>query len=346
MKVHANVMCDSIINHIINPLNFDKVVYVINGDSILECDEQNGLMFKILSKKGVEFAGYRNDTIRLDSLFIPEHVQIKNRQYEVVGISEHCLSRDYYDLMLRVYNADTVMSFFGPSYLYIPSSVKYISDGAFCGCINLKTVVLNEGLDSIAYAFWGCGINEIQIPSSVKYIREMGAFENCMSLKKITVNADNPVYDSRGGCNAIIETKKDYMFITCQGTEFPDDIKTIKITNNVSKVKLGRKSKCENLHINTYTPKTINTRRSNALKYLGISFNGESEEIKIKRVTLPPGLEFFSGVRIKPDKVKGRMMKKSGSFQMDERYTETRSYSPDAEMLQIQIERTSGRNNK
>lgn len=330
---------DSIVKHTIDPFHFEKGIYVISSDSIFERDEHDGLMFRILSEKEVEFADYRNDTIRFDRLVIPERVSIKDRQYDVVGIGEGCLSRNYHDLMLRAYNPDTVISYFGPSYLYLPSSVRYISDGAFCDCVNLKTVILNEGLDSIGYAFWGCGITDIHMPSSVRHIEEMGAFENCMSLKNITVSADNPVYDSRGGCNAVIDTKKEYMFITCQGTEFPDDVKRIKITNNVPKVKLGSKSLCKSLHVNTYTPKTINTRRSNALKRLGISFNSESKAIKIKRVTLPPCLDYLSESRIDPDRIKGRIMKKSGLFSMDERYTETRSYNPDAQLLIISIER-------
>lgn len=340
----ANNTNDSIIKHNIDPFHFENKTIVIHSDSIFEYNECNGLMFKILTQSTVELADYRNDTIRFDSLIIPEHVYIHNRQYDVVGIGQGCLSRNYHDLMLRAYNSDTAISYFGPSYLYIPPSVKYISDGAFCDCVNLKTVILNEGLDSIGYAFWGCGITDIHIPSSVRHIEGMGAFENCMSLKEITVSADNPVYDSRGGCNAVIETQKGYMFITCQGTEFPDDVNRIKITNNVPKVKLGRKSQCKNLHVNTYTPKTINTRRSIALKSLRISFNGESKAIKIKRVTLPPGLDYFSESRIDPDRIKGRMMKKSGLFSMDERYTETRSYNPDAKLLQINIERYPVRN--
>lgn len=339
---HAAIMSsgDSIVKHRIDPFHFDSNVWVTHNDSIHERDERDGLMFKILAENTVEFADYRNDTIRFDSLVIPEKVSINNRQYDVVGIGGNCLSRDYHDLMLRAYNPDTVNSYFGPSYLYIPSSVRYISDGAFCDCVNLKTVILNEGLDSIGYAFWGCGLTEVHIPSSVRHIQEMGAFENCMSLKKITVRADNQVYDSRKGCNAIIKTRKDYMFITCQGTKIPDDVKRIKITNNVPKVRLGRKSQCEKLHVSTYTPKSISTRRSNALKSLGISFNSEQKAIKIRKVTLPAGLEYFSESRIDPDRIKGRMMKKSGKFNTDENYAETRSYIPEAKLLQIRIERT------
>ena len=346
--IYPNSFCiessDSIEKNNIDPFHYYRYDSVFQSDSIRERDEHDGLMFRILTENTVEFADYRNDTIRFDSLIIPEHVYIHNKQYDVVGIGEGCLSRSYHDLMLRAYNPDTIKSYFGPSYLYIPSSVRYISDGAFCDCVNLKTVILNEGLDSIGYAFWGCGMTAVHIPSSVRHIQEMGAFENCMSLKEITVSADNQVYDSRKGCNAIIETGKDYMFITCQGTKIHDDVKRIKITNNVPKVRLGRKSQCEKLHVSTYTPKSISTRRSNALKSLGISFNSEQKAIKIRKVTLPAGLEYFSASRIDPDRIKGRMMKKSGLFQMNERYTETRSYNPEAKILQIKIERTPIRN--
>ena len=100
---------DSIVKHTIDPFHFEKGIYVISSDSIFERDEHDGLMFRILSEKEVEFADYRNDTIRFDRLVIPERVSIKDRQYDVVGIGEGCLSRNYHDLMLRAYNPDTVI---------------------------------------------------------------------------------------------------------------------------------------------------------------------------------------------------------------------------------------------
>jgi len=338
---YASTVCgsDSIVEHRINPFHYDSHVSVAHNGTIHQCDE---LMFKILTDNTVEFVNYRDDSIvRIDSLIIPEYVIINDKCYKVVGIAEGALSRDFANLMGVPYYSDPDMSYFGPSYLFIPSSVSYISPGAFSGNMNLKTIVLSEGLDSIGeQAFWGSGISSLHIPSTVKMIKN-GAFENCMSLQYITVSPENKTYDSRGDCNAIIESKIDYMSLTCSNTVFIDNIKQIRVTNNVSRVKLSKKNRCEGMTVATYTPEVINARRCCSLKCLTITFNHESE---IRKVSLPDNLEYLLTSRIDIDRIKGRMMKKGGLFKKDEHYTETRSYNPEANLLQIKIERSSARN--
>jgi hypothetical protein len=69
-------------------------------------------------------------------------------------------------------------------------------------------------------------LQSIYIPESVREIAE-SAFEDCTSLQKIEVADDNPVYDSRQGCNAIIETLTDKLIMGCQSTVIPDTVKII-----------------------------------------------------------------------------------------------------------------------
>ena len=340
----ASCSGDSIVEHSIDPFHFDSNVWGTHNGSIHERDEHDGLMFKILTDNTAEFVNYRDDSIiRIDSLIIPDYVSINAKHYKVVSIAEGALSRDYANLMGVPYYSDPDMSYFGPSFLFIPATVSYISPLAFAGDMNLKTVILSEGLDSIGEnAFWGSGITSLHIPSTVKLIKH-GAFEDCMSLKSITVDQENKTYDSRGDCNAIIESKKDYMSLTCINTKYVDGVKRIHITNNVSRVKLDKKSQCEGMTISTYTPKIINVRRCSLLKRLTITFNHESQ---IQKVLLPDSLEYLLTSRIDPDRIKGRIMKKSGLFQKDENYAETRSYNPEAKFLQIKIERTPARNDR
>ncbi len=62
--------------------------------------------------------------------------------------------------------------------LVTPSSLVEIEDVAFCGNEKLSGVYLNEGLRIIGnWAFYGCNIKEIIIPSTVEVIR-IGAFIN------------------------------------------------------------------------------------------------------------------------------------------------------------------------
>lgn len=65
-------------------------------------------------------------------------------------------------------------------------------------------------------AFYGCsGLKSINIPNSVTNIGSK-AFDGCSSLTSIVVNPDNPVYDSRDNCNAIIETSTNTLIAECK----------------------------------------------------------------------------------------------------------------------------------
>ena len=64
--------------------------------------------------------------------------------------------------------------------------VATIGTSAFSGCVNIKSVALNEGLTRINYgAFSGTSIAEIDIPATVTEIQRY-AFASCLNLKKVT----------------------------------------------------------------------------------------------------------------------------------------------------------------
>lgn len=89
-------------------------------------------------------------------------------------------------------------------------------------------IILPEGLESISdLAFCVCRLTgEVYIPKS---IREIGVwtFEGNTEINGIVVDGANPVYDSRGGCNAIIETATDRLVAACVNTVIPNGITTI-----------------------------------------------------------------------------------------------------------------------
>ena len=71
----------------------------------------------------------------------------------------------------------------------LPSSVKSIGYGAFCGCAALEKLILNEGLEVIGgSAFSYCSLlKELVIPGSVRFIG-VSAFEGCDNLTSLTLN--------------------------------------------------------------------------------------------------------------------------------------------------------------
>lgn len=69
-------------------------------------------------------------------------------------------------------------------------------------------------------------ITTVCIPKTITMIDD-GTFIDCGSIKSISVDPANPVYDSRNNCNAIIETATEKLIAGCATTVIPDTMKTI-----------------------------------------------------------------------------------------------------------------------
>lgn len=133
----------------------------------------------------------------------------------------------------------------------IPAGVEVIGTGAFSRCTGLQSIVIPEGVTDIkSSAFYGCSsLRHISLPSTLTDIDPWGgwqfsgctsldsiyipanveginsnAFYGCVSLRSIVVDPENKTFDSRGGCNAIIETARDRLVAGCNSTVIPDGI--------------------------------------------------------------------------------------------------------------------------
>ena len=77
--------------------------------------------------------------------------------------------------------------------------------------------------------------NSVTIPSSVTYngvqysVTSIGyyAFGECSGLTSINVDTDNPKYDSRNNCNAIVETASNTLIAGCMNTVIPNNVWSI-----------------------------------------------------------------------------------------------------------------------
>lgn len=90
-------------------------------------------------------------------------------------------------------------------YLFVPECVTEIGTAAFAACDRL------------------CGV---WIPKTVKSIQS-SLFVNCPKLTFLIVDKDNPCYDSRDNCNAIIDKQNSELVAGCRNTIVPADVKGI-----------------------------------------------------------------------------------------------------------------------
>ena len=91
-----------------------------------------------------------------------------------------------------------------------------IADTAFAKCDNLKHLSIHEGVGYIGeYAFSHCPqLESIDIPSTVYHIGD-GAFKACPNLKRIRIDQKNKQYDTRNGCNGIIDSPSETLILGC-----------------------------------------------------------------------------------------------------------------------------------
>ena len=146
------------------------------------------------------------------------------------------------------------------SSIVIPEQQTVIEAGTFSSCHSLVSIVLPSGLTTIGdQAFVACtGLKAITIPAGVTSIGA-AAFTYCSSLSEIVVSHDNPVYDSRGNCNAIIETATNTLrwgsttipaSVTKIGTMAfaqRSHLKEIAIPEMVTEIGVGAFSECSEL---------------------------------------------------------------------------------------------------
>ncbi|MBQ6064055.1 MAG: leucine-rich repeat protein [Prevotella sp.] len=139
--------------------------------------------------------------------------------------------------------------------LFTDGTAKVVSgDVAYIGDINIPSLVYFEGTNYVVttigyYAFDGDEVSSVDIPESVTTIEE-GAFR-CSFLtsihipanvstivegafgalnaqvESITVDENNPYFDSRNGCNAIVNTATNELVRGCKNTVIPADVTSI-----------------------------------------------------------------------------------------------------------------------
>ena len=167
-------------------------------------------------------------------IVIPETVNSDGVEYTVTSIGSYAFRYCSGLTSLTIPNSVTSIGIRSIQYcpnlttLTIPGSVTTIKDFAFNNCEGLTTVTLSEGIQSIGIAVFGGDIRltSLTIPKSVTSIGDDPLW-GCEALTSLEVESGNTKYDSRGGCNAIIETETNTLIQGCNVTVIPSDVKAI-----------------------------------------------------------------------------------------------------------------------
>ena len=114
------------------------------------------------------------------------------------------------------------------------NEVKLIKNPDAQGEINILSVITDESgtigftvTAIVGYAFYNCAnITKLSIPATVRSIGT--AITSCCTiLNQILVDLDNPYYDSREYCNAIINTATGELIAGCNKTTIPEGVTAI-----------------------------------------------------------------------------------------------------------------------
>ena len=121
-----------------------------------------------------------------------------------------------------------------PVKLYIPSRIIHqgteyvvseIASGAFSNCNDIEMIELANGIEFVEpYAFVDCHkLETVYLPASLKSFC-VPNFQGCRRLQSLSVANGNTTYDSRDGCNAIIDSKAKVLVCGICTSHIPDDI--------------------------------------------------------------------------------------------------------------------------
>ena len=167
-------------------------------------------------------------------ILIPASITHNETTYTVTGIDSDAFNKCENLTSVSIPNTVTEIGRYAFYYctklssVSIPNTVTTINYATFAGCSSLTSITIPNSVTTICYtAFYGCSsLSSITIPASVKSIEEQ-AFSECNNLSSIIVDSNNPVFDSRDNCNAIIKTTSNTLVAGCNKTIIPNTVTSI-----------------------------------------------------------------------------------------------------------------------
>ena len=183
----------------------------------------------------------------------------------------------------------------------LPSVVETIGGGAFCGCVNIESIVLPEGLKSLCYehyidgkydvgAFKSCtSLKSISLPSTLERIEDY-SFSNCTALRKVTFNKGLKYigYSAFYYCTALREVtfNKGLEYIGNNAFYYCTALKSIVLPETLDNLPYGVFYGCSSLE-------NIVLNGVKSIGFSSSSYSGAFENCtSLKTVEIPEGVTF------------------------------------------------------
>lgn len=178
-------------------------------EDIQEAQVIDGLYYTLNNQYGTAEVASHPDNGYSGAITVPATVKPSDQTYYVTSIGQDAFAG---------YNNNEITS------VTLGSNVRTIRRDAFYNTA-LTSLTLNEGLTNIEQYAFRNGDYPIAIPSTVSYISTW-SFKGYKGTS-MSVAAGNGKYDSRGGCNAIIETATNTIVAGCRNSTIPSTVTII-----------------------------------------------------------------------------------------------------------------------
>ena len=112
------------------------------------------------------------------------------------------------------------------------AEVTFNRNNKYSGDIFIPATVVLDGTEYTVTGVLGRSFAECPDLTSVTFPNSVASFGNSVfekspNLTSIVIDEENPVFDSRENCNAVIETASNKLLFGCKGTTIPNSVTTI-----------------------------------------------------------------------------------------------------------------------
>lgn len=198
-----------------------------------------------------------------------------------------------------------------------PTSLKVIGTSAFNGCTSLTDLYVPDNVEEIGwYAFYYCtGLKKIWIGKGLKEIIYT-SFSGCGNLESITVDSENPVFDSRDNSNAVVRKSDNTLMVASKNTIIPNTVEQINpwvyagyktitevnIPEGVKRIMSNCFMDCDNLE-RVSIPTTLTEIEHDSFyncRKLGTIYSGDGKQLAhvavgTEKFVVPEGVEVIVG---------------------------------------------------